>query len=155
MIRRSVFAVAIFLAATPSVVANAWPVLTLAGSYNVTFFLEPELRVGATQCVVFTKTGSVLGEPLSGTWVSPTFPGWQGHWVERGDAFKWFGISNGVIATAEFGNFVSRGSNTGEFAHFFTSSKDSASSGGYFSMSRVASCPTSSTAAPFSADPAE
>ena len=39
----------------------------LAGNWNITFYLEPGHFLGATQCVVFTRTGNVVGEPNSGS----------------------------------------------------------------------------------------
>ena len=40
---------------------------TFVGDWNVTFFLEPNRAVGATQCIVVTSVpGTVAGVPTSG-----------------------------------------------------------------------------------------
>lgn len=141
MIRHKIFAAAGLLVGIVALAGNAFAFPQLTGNFNVTFYLEPSLATGATQCVVFTSTGGVLGESSSGTWTSPTFSGWQGQWVQRGDDFKWFGISNGSLATSEAGNLSFGGLATGHFIHFSTASTANASSGGYFKMQRVGSCP--------------
>jgi hypothetical protein len=99
--------------------------------WRVQFFVEPNHSVGATQCIVFTRTGAVLGESKSGTWTSPTFAGWMGQWIQEGDHVRWYGSTSARLGTAEFGALISALSCTGEFAHFSTPSGNTSSAGSW------------------------
>jgi hypothetical protein len=114
--------------------------------WSVQFYLEPNHSAGGIQCIVFTKTGLVLGEPKSGTWTSPSFAGWRGSWIQEGDHVRWYGSTSASLGTAEFGALISAGLCTGEFAHFFTPGGGTSSAGSWF-MSRRA-CAADSLNAP-------
>lgn len=117
----------------------------LNGSWRFSFFLEPNHSTGATQCLVFTKTGGVAGEPNSGTWTSPTFSGWKGQWIQEGDRVRIFGFTSSGLATSEHGGLlVSANSMAGEFDHFNSPGK--VSSSGAWTASKVSSCSSSSAA---------
>jgi hypothetical protein len=90
--------------------------------WQVQFFLEPNHSAGAVQCIVFRKTGGVVGEPNSGTWSSPSFAGWQGQWIQEGDRVRWAGSTAVRLGTAEFGDMIVAGLCTGEFVHASTPS---------------------------------
>ena len=143
---RSILGVGMLMVASalPSAAQN------LAGSWKITFFLEPGHSTGATQCIVFTQTGGIVGEPKSGTWVAPSFPGWKGQWIQEGDHFRFYGFT-GSLATAEFGALVSNNILGGEFAHFI-SPNGTTSTAGSFSGARTTSC-GSSVAPPTGQDP--
>jgi hypothetical protein len=129
--------------AAPDLVPGA---IGSTAQWSVQFFLEPNHAPSSTQCIVFRKTGGILGEPNSGTWFSPSFAGWVGRWIQEGDHVRWFGSTSGRLGTAEFGALISAGSCTGEFAHFTTPS-GGASSAGSWSMIRRA-CASDSITAP-------
>ena len=114
--------------------------------WSVQFFLEPNHAAGATQCIVFRKTGAVLGEPNSGTWFSPSFAGWQGQWIQEGDHVRWYGSTAGRLGTAEFGALISANSCTGEFAHFGTPFGNTSSAGSWSMVRRA--CASDSLTAP-------
>ena len=62
--------------------------------WSVQFFLEPNHAAGSVQCIVFRKTGGVVGEPNSGTWFFPSFAGWHGQWDPGGRSREvaWFHV---------------------------------------------------------------
>jgi len=80
MFKRSICTAA--LLAAPLLLAAA-PALAkfTAGQYTVTFYSGPSHGDTGSQCLVFTKTGGVVGFPNSGTWDSTTFAGWGGNYV--------------------------------------------------------------------------
>jgi hypothetical protein len=129
--------------AAPDLVPGA---IGSTAQWSVQFFLEPNHAPSSTQCIVFRKTGGILGEPNSGTWFSPSFAGWVGRWIQEGDHVRWFGSTSTRLGTAEFGALISAGSCTGEFAHVTTPS-GVASSAGSWSMIRRA-CASDSITAP-------
>jgi len=104
--------------------------------WSVQFFLEPNHAVGSTQCIVFRKTGGVVGEPNSGTWFSPSFAGWHGQWTQEGDHVRWYGSTSTRLATAEFGALISAFLCTGEFAHFVTPSGVTSTAGSWLMIKR-------------------
>ena len=114
--------------------------------WSVQFYLEPNHTVGSTQCIVFTKTGTVLGEPKSGTWFSPSFAGWQGQWIQEGDHVRWYGSTSTRLGTAEFGALTNATFCTGEFAHFFTPSGGTSTAGSWLMIKR--NCANDSVTAP-------
>ena len=117
-------------AASPSVV----------GSWNVSFFLEPARATGATQCIVFTLVpGTVGGVPTSGTWTSPTFPGWSGQWVLLGDHVRWFGVTSS-LATSESGNMENSTHFGGVSFNHFSKATAATSSAGSWHGTPVRSC---------------
>lgn len=121
---------ALVYAASPSVV----------GSWNITFFLEPGRSTGATQCVVFTLVpGTVAGEPMSGTWTCPTFPGWTGQWVQLGDHVRWFGVTS-AFATAESGNMEHNNIFGGVSFNHYNKTTGVTSTAGNWNGVRVAGC---------------
>lgn len=113
---------------------------SVAGSFNVTFFLEPLRSTGATQCIVFKLVpGTVAGEPNSGTWTSPTFPGWSGQWIQLGDHVRWFGVTSG-LATEASGNMANVNYFSGvSFNHFLKTNAATSSAGNWHAV-RVAGC---------------
>lgn len=110
------------------------------GSWRIIFHLEPNHSRGATQCVEFTTTGEVVGEPLSGTWVSTTFAGWRGQWIQEGDHVRWYGFTSGGLATSEFGHLPSNNAMSGEFTHFLPPDGVTSTAGGWRAR-RVQDCP--------------
>lgn len=113
---------------------------SVAGSWKVTFFLEPTRYTGSTQCVTFTLVpGTVNGISTSGTWTSPSFPGWSGQWIQHGDYIRWFGVVNGV-ATSEAG-FMPNNNNFGgiSYNHFSTADGTTITSGSWIAV-RVNKC---------------
>lgn len=113
---------------------------SVVGSFNVTFFLEPLRSTGATQCIVFRLVpGTVAGEPMSGTWSSPTFPGWTGQWVQLGDHVRWFGVTSS-LATSASGNMANINYFSGvSFNHFLKTNAATSSAGNWHAV-RVAAC---------------
>lgn len=112
----------------------------IAGSWNVTFFLEPGRTTGATQCIVFkVVAGTVAGESNSGTWTCPTFPGWTGEWVKQGDHVRWFGVTDS-LATEESGNVQNSKIFGGVSFNHFNKSTAKTSSAGSWNAVRVGSC---------------
>jgi len=113
---------------------------TFVGSWNVTFALEPGKVLGATQCVTATLVpGLVSGMPTSGRWFSTTFPGWAGQWLELGDHVRWFGFTQGRLATHESGNMINNGFVGGvSFNHFAFPGVTSSS--GNWRATRVPAC---------------
>jgi len=115
---------------------------SIVGSWNITFFLEPNHILGATQCVEFTlNPGSVVGEPLEGQWSSPTFTFWSGDWFQEGEHVQWYGSTSGALATSEYGDLASGQNSQGKFNHFSAQAPGSAtSSAGAWIGTRVESC---------------
>lgn len=113
---------------------------SVVGNFRVTFFLEPTRSTGATQCIVFKLVpGTVAGEPNSGTWSSPTFPGWSGEWVQLGDHVRWFGVVGG-LATSASGNMANINYFSGvSFNHFLKTTAATSSAGNWHAV-RVATC---------------
>ncbi|MBW4621014.1 MAG: hypothetical protein KME17_16860 [Cyanosarcina radialis HA8281-LM2] len=123
-----------------SLPAMAAPVPSIVGSWRVTFYLEPNHTVGASQCVTFVQNPIQVGEPASGRWFSTTFPGWQGKWIQEADHVRWYGFT-GSLATAESTGFTASANLiTGEFIHFSAANGVTTSSSGAWSATRVSSC---------------
>jgi len=117
-------------AASPSVV----------GAWEVTFYLEPGRGTGATQCIVFKSVpGTVSGVPTSGTWMSPSFAGWSGQWIQAGDHLRFVGVTGG-LATTESGNIENAVNMGGVSFNHFLKSNAANSSAGSWSAVRVARC---------------
>jgi hypothetical protein len=114
---------------------------SLEGSWAITFYLEPQHAAGATQCIVFTTTRTEgSGEERSGTWASPSFPGWHGEWFQDGDHAQWYGFTEAAaLATSEFGHLPSNRVISGEFNHFFPPDGVTSSAGGWVAK-RVKAC---------------
>lgn len=111
------------------------------GIWAVTFYLEPLRALGATQCVVFTTVpGLVGGAALSGTWTSPSSPGWEGEWIQVGDRLRWYGTV-GQVATFETGDIEYRNSIGGDAFNHFDTSTGRSTSAGTWSGRRLAACP--------------
>jgi len=123
---------------------------SVIGSWNVTFFLEPNRATGATQCIVFSLVpGTVAGVPTSGTWTSPTFPGWRGQWIQLGDHVRWFGVTS-TLATSESGNMENSRIFGGVSFNHFLKTNAATSSAGSWNAVRVAACRVGYT--PYSSD---
>jgi hypothetical protein len=128
---------------------------TFVGNWDVTFYLEPNRAVGATQCIVVTSApGTVAGVPTSGTWSSPTFAGWHGQWVELGDHVRWFGVTGGGLSTEESGNVIQALLTGGVSFNHFLSSSGSTSSAGSWVAEKVTAC-RAGTAQLRSSDPSQ
>jgi hypothetical protein len=126
----------------------------LSGSWSITFYIEPGHTQAATQCVVFTTTRTEhSGEERSGTWASPSFPGWRGTWQQDGDHFQWYGFAAAALASSEFGHLPSSRIISGEFNHFLSPTGATSSAGGWVGT-RVTECGAQSSAAIRSSDPA-
>lgn len=113
---------------------------SVVGNWNVTFFLETTRSTGATQCITFKLVpGTVAGVATSGTWTSPTFPGWAGQWIQLGDHVRWFGLTPG-LATTEAGNMISPNAFGGVSFNHFSKTNAATSSAGSWNAVRVAAC---------------
>ena len=113
---------------------------TVVGSFNITFYLETGRSTGATQCINFVSApGTVAGVPTSGTWSSPTFPGWHGEWIQLGDHVRFFGLTDS-LATTESGNMISKGNFGGVSFNHYSKTTTATSSAGSFKGLRVTSC---------------
>jgi hypothetical protein len=80
----------------------------LNASWMVTYYLDPFGSTGATECVNFKKTAETNGV-VTGTWKSPTFPTWNGQWVQKGQHYSWYGTysqSGQTFATFDVGDFL-------------------------------------------------
>jgi len=126
------------------------------GSWNVTFYLEPGHTAGATQCVVFVLGPQQAGEPSSGRWLSPTFPGWNGFWIKEGDHLRWYGATDSTtpLGSAEWGLQQSATRMGGEFVHFSSDEGQTSTTGAWIAIKRSTACPARSTEAEDGADPA-
>ena len=142
-VTRSILGTGVLLLASsaPSFAQNlAGTVSGSVGHWRITFSLDPNSSAGGTQCITFTRVnGSSAGEPNSGTWLSPTFAGWRGRWIQEGDHFRFYGFTSSGLGTAEWGALVNNNSFAGEFAHFVPPNGTTSSSGS-FQATRVASC---------------
>ena len=136
--------------AAPDLVTGA---VGSTAQWSVQFFLEPNHAAGSIQCIVFRKTGGVLGEPNSGTWTSPSFPGWMGQWMQEGDHVRWHGSTSTRLGTAEFGALTSATFCTGDFAHSFTPSGGTSSAGSWLMIKR--NCANDSVNATGVGDPSQ
>lgn len=83
---------AVCLLAVPSFAAPF-----LSGAWEITFFQEPNHSTGGTQCLEFIQTGTVMGEPRSGTWAMKSHASnIQGFWIQEGDQVKIWGKATAV-----------------------------------------------------------
>jgi hypothetical protein len=91
----------------------------LSGAWNLSYYHEPNHSLGSTQCVVFTKTGAIAGEPLSGTWTMPNYGGgYSGFWIQEGDQVKLWAATTASgydYAMVITGAMTSVGSMAGDF----------------------------------------
>lgn len=121
--KRVIVAVAIFLILAAGTALAATPV----GQWNYRGYNWPDLKHGPVQGICFVADG---------TWYSTTFSGWNGEWKQDSDRIRFYG-STGVMSTAEFGQFISTTTFSGEFAHFFPSPPVVTSSLGNFFMTKT------------------
>ena len=144
LLMASVLNISLAQAASPSI----------AGVWNVTFYLEPGRGTGATQCIFFkVASGTVSGVPTSGTWVSPTFPGWSGQWIQTGDHVRFYGLT-GSLATTESGEAEGPSSFNGVSFNHFNKNNGLNSSAGSWTAVRVRSCSPNNHSVANSNDPA-
>jgi hypothetical protein len=133
-----VFAASVFCA--PLAQADVAP--SIVGSWKVTFYLENTRATGAIQCIVMSSVpGKVAGVPTSGTWTSPTFPGWRGEWIQLGDHVRWFGTTSS-LATTESGNASNRSHMEGVSFNHYNKTSNATSTAGSWHAVRVSSCST-------------
>ena len=128
-------------------VSSAWaaePTLARTGPWTLTFYLEPNHTIAATQCVTFTKTSDQVGEANSGTWSSSSFAGWSGEWYQEGDKFHFYGFTSSGLATHEEGSLISSARGFGEFDHYVPGATSSA---GGFALVKVSTCPVAAVRA--------
>ena len=81
---------------------------TLSATWIVTYYIDPTGVVGATECINFHRK-SQINDVITGTWNSPSVPGWSGQWVEKGQHYSWYGtyIASGqTYATYDSGDFI-------------------------------------------------
>lgn len=117
---------AAFLVAAAVPASADWP--GAGGKWTVTFYSEPGRIASATQCIVFTHvSGTVNGEASSGTWTSPTFPGWGGIYWQEADHLNWNGTTSS-LASAVHGNLISPGLIGGQSFETFSLSTPSTNS---------------------------
>jgi hypothetical protein len=95
--------------ALAALAAPAAAIIPLNASWMVTYYIDPSGSSGGTQCINFRKK-SDAGGVVTGTWDSPTFPGWSGEWVQKGQHYSWYGKyanAQGVnVATYDAGDFI-------------------------------------------------
>ena len=139
--RKTVVTLTLVLASVASVPALAGEMPTFAGTWQVTFFEDPGRLLGGIQCIVAKKVaGAVSGLHRSGTWQSPSFPGWHGQWVQTGDQVRWFGETGTGLATEESGNVIAKELTGGvSFNHFSKKDGSSSTSGSWFAV-KVKGC---------------
>jgi hypothetical protein len=137
-------------------VASAQAAGSVAGSWSVTYYLDPGHKLGGSQCIVFAKTGGIVGEALSGTWTSTTFTGWDGNWVQRGDAVEWSGFTSDGLATFEAGHQLASDVLAGtDFVHNYgPQGSVTTSSAGTWTGVRTHACPSVHTGRSHPNDPA-
>lgn len=141
--KRVIVAVAIFLILAAGTALAATPV----GQWNDKAYIWPDLKSGAMQGICFLADG---------TWYSTTFSGWNGRWKQDSDRIRFYGTTS-VVSTAEFGQFISNGRISGEFAHFITKPTVTTSSNGNFFMTKTSStcaAPASPVSSAATGDPA-
>ena len=88
--------------------APASATVTLNATWVVTYYLDPTGAEAGTECINFFGPKTQNGV-TTGSWNSPTFPGWTGQWVQRGQHYAWHGFykKNGAhVATYDVGDFV-------------------------------------------------
>jgi hypothetical protein len=120
-------------------VAPAMAVPDFTGSWKFSFYLGSNRIATTTQCVVFKATNNVLGQPKSGTWTSPTFPGWKGQWIQEGALIHWYGTTGSSLASAFKGEIVSSASAAGTGESILVPSGN-ASSFASWTATKVNSC---------------
>jgi hypothetical protein len=95
--------------ALAALAAPASAIIPLNASWVVTYYLDPAGTSGGSQCINFRKKSDANGV-VSGTWESPTFPGWTGEWVQKGQHYSFYGkyaSAQGVtVATYDTGDFI-------------------------------------------------
>jgi len=76
-------------------VATAAP--RLQGSWQITACDDAARTACTTQCFTFTRVpGTIVSNPLSGTWVSGDGGGFSGNFSQVGDQFMFWGVSTGA-----------------------------------------------------------
>jgi len=111
MLRRVVWFAAVLVACVFVFVpgAPARASATLNASWLVTYYADPSGVFAGSQCLNFTFVQRKNGV-VSGTWASPSLPGWAGGWVQKGEHFSWFGsykLDGAAVATFDAGDFIS------------------------------------------------
>lgn len=92
---------------------------SIAGQWDITFYGESGIYTGnLKERVCFQSDGFWYLTTASG-W--PDY-GWQGSWYKKGDRFRWYGLTEDLLSTADFGQIISGREMVGEFSHFFTTS---------------------------------
>jgi hypothetical protein len=135
------FAVAVAFIGAVAAPASAF--IGLAASWMVTYYIDPTGSMGATQCINFNKTTESHGV-ITGTWNSPTFSGWSGQWVQKGEHYAWHGFYTSTSATYEVGDIINRNvtaetsAATLSFGSGGTTTLDTATA----TMVQVKNCPT-------------
>jgi hypothetical protein len=121
---------------------------SIVGSYQVSFYSDPNHILTATQCIVFSKGASpIVGLSNSGNWFSTTFSGWKGQWVQEGLHTQWYGFTSGGLASSADGNMFtndSTGTNKSNLgAGFFNTfvPPGTTSNAGSYVMNKVSACP--------------
>ena len=126
----------------------------LAGSYNITGYVEPTLGGPYTWCFDFTNTGTVLGFPNSGTWNVPSYSaGWTGEWYVTGDEIIMHGVAANTYYFSWKGRIVNATKISGRQVEFFSSGKTD-TAGTFLGAKITASCPVAAAAAAYGGDPA-
>jgi hypothetical protein len=101
------FAFALVLAAfgLASAPLEAFAASTLAGVWQITYYLDPTGSVGSTQCIVVNVKSHANGV-RAGKWFSPTLKGWHGEWVQKGEHFAFHGFTSSNVATYDVGDLI-------------------------------------------------
>ena len=140
-----------------SLVFSSTPAMALPelnGSWQITYYPDPNRNQPATYCVAFTTVaGSVVGEPLSGTWQEApgAAPTWRGNWIQQGDRVKWWGsVTNIQYVTSHEGTLITSspvgsapvGSMTGQYQFYSIAGGVGAAAPelGAWSAQKVANC---------------
>jgi hypothetical protein len=88
--------------------APASAITPLNATWMITYYLDPLGTTGATECINFHKKADISGV-VTGTWNSPTFSGWFGQYVQKGQHYSWYGTysqSGQTYATYDAGDFI-------------------------------------------------
>ncbi len=113
---------------------------SVVGSWKIQFYLENSRLNGAQQCFnLVSVPGRVADVPTSGTWTSPSFPGWSGEWIQLGDHIRIFGVTSSLATTAS-GNISSSSALEGVSFNHFSKTNAATSSAGSWHGVRVSNC---------------
>jgi hypothetical protein len=124
--------------------APASAIVPLNATWIVTYYVDPTGAAAGTECVNFHKHADSNGV-VTGTWNSPTFPGWTGAWVQKGQHYSWYGqyeASGQTVASYDSGDLINPDIGAEPSAGFFAigTAKPTPISTGTVTLMQVPSC---------------